>query len=356
MADGRFAPVAALEIVLPIAVGALVMLWSIVKVRSVFRLLEGHRYRGYWLTMAVLMVFFLFGYVAAALIVVGGYDHLFKLLTGVVFLFGALFVSLVVHTGSMTIDELVRSRDELRERERELEWLYQVTGVLNRILRHNLRNDLNVILGLLDVVGENLDDDHGHVESMQDQTWKLIDLSNKAREVHETVTRDVSRGPSTVSEIVEEAVDEYSVRFPNAEIQVEDALGQGIRAGPMFRTALENLLSNAIRHNDDDPTVTVSIHESGSNVDAVDVTVADDGPGIPPEELAVIRDNRETPLRHGSGLGLWLVDWIVDRYGGELTFEANDPTGSVATIVLPRADPSTDTTTATAQETGQATT
>jgi signal transduction histidine kinase len=231
--------------------------------------------------MAVLMAFFLFGYVASAVIVVGGYDHLFKLLAGVVFLFGALFVFLVVHTGFMTIDELVSSRDERRER--ELEWLYQVTDVLNRILRHNLRNDLNVILALLDAVDEEFDDERGHVRTMKDQVWTLVELGDMAREIHVAVIHDLAHEPTSVSELVAEAVAEIRVRFPDAEIEVEDAQGQWIHAGPMLRTALENLLDNAIRHDDDDPTVLVSVRESRARPGAIDIQVADDGPGIPRE-------------------------------------------------------------------------
>ena len=52
--------------------------------------------------------------------------------------------------------------------------------------------------------------------------------------------------------------------------------------------------------------------------------------------LAFVWTN-ETPLQHGSGLGFWLVHWIVTASGGELRFEENDPRGSVVTLCLERA-------------------
>jgi signal transduction histidine kinase len=71
----------------------------------------------------------------------------------------------------------------------------------------------------------------------------------------------------------------------------------------------------------------------------VEITVADDGPGIPDIELDVLAENQETPLKHGSGLGLWLIDWLVDHLDGELTFESREPRGTIVTVRLPREPP-----------------
>lgn len=70
----------------------------------------------------------------------------------------------------------------------------------------------------------------------------------------------------------------------------------------------------------------------------VQVEITDNGPGIPSEEIKVLTREREVePLYHGSGLGLWLVNWIVRRSNGAIQFEENDPRRSVVTIDLPGA-------------------
>ncbi|WP_458189723.1 ATP-binding protein [Haladaptatus sp. NG-WS-4] len=74
----------------------------------------------------------------------------------------------------------------------------------------------------------------------------------------------------------------------------------------------------------------------------MEITTTDDGPGIPSEEQSVLSEGRETALQHGSGLGLWLTNWVVGKFGGELTFGANQSRGSVVTIRLPRAESSVD--------------
>jgi signal transduction histidine kinase len=99
--------------------------------------------------------------------------------------------------------------------------------------------------------------------------------------------------------------------------------------------AVDNLLENAVVHGDSlTPSVSVTVRRRETD-GTVDVVVADDGPGIPEQERQVLVDGRETPLEHGSGLGLWLVNWIVSESMGELAFDDNEPRGSVVTISLP---------------------
>ena len=62
----------------------------------------------------------------------------------------------------------------------------------------------------------------------------------------------------------------------------------------------------------------------------------DDGPGLPEQERAVLAAGRETPLEPTSGLGLWLVYWIVTSLGGELVFPEVE-TGTTVAVRLPRA-------------------
>lgn len=64
--------------------------------------------------------------------------------------------------------------------------------------------------------------------------------------------------------------------------------------------------------------------------------VADKGPGIGPDERAVILSGEETPLQHGSGVGLWLVKWVVRNVGGTLSF--GDGPGTTVEIELPLAE------------------
>lgn len=102
--------------------------------------------------------------------------------------------------------------------------------------------------------------------------------------------------------------------------------------------ALEEVVRNAIVHNDRaEPTVEVTVDVDGPpGTGEVAVSVADDGPGVPGAEQEVLTEGDETPLTHASGVGLWLVNWAVSKSGGRLSFEENDPRGSIVTVHLRR--------------------
>jgi signal transduction histidine kinase len=97
------------------------------------------------------------------------------------------------------------------------------------------------------------------------------------------------------------------------------------------RIAVEELVENAVVHSDDpDPTVRVSVSPGEA---CTDLVVADDGPGIPPTERRTIEGDVESALEHASGLGLWLVSWIVDSSGGEVDCEVSE-SGTVVRVRL----------------------
>lgn len=81
--------------------------------------------------------------------------------------------------------------------------------------------------------------------------------------------------------------------------------------------------------------MTLGIHAAVQD-ETVTVGVSDDGPGIPQQETDVIASGQETPLQHGSGLGLWLVDRVVSQSNGTLSFEVDG--GTTALVTLDRPD------------------
>lgn len=125
-------------------------------------------------------------------------------------------------------------------------------------------------------------------------------------------------------------------RYPDAVVSAEVAADATVEASPRLDEALENVLTNAVVHNDaETPEITASVTRNGDRTDTVDIRVADNGPGIPQDEIEPIRTGLETDLVHTSGLGLWVVKWIVEASGGTLRFEENEPRGSVVVLQLP---------------------
>ncbi|MCQ4334712.1 sensor histidine kinase [Natronomonas sp. F2-12] len=105
----------------------------------------------------------------------------------------------------------------------------------------------------------------------------------------------------------------------------------------MLGSIFRNLLQNAIQHNDKTPPeVTVSTAEAD---DRIEIYIADNGPGIPDAQKEEIFGRGEKGLESsGAGIGLYLVQSLVDGYGGDVWVEDNDPEGSVFVVSLPIAE------------------
>ncbi len=224
---------------------------------------------------------------------------------------------------------IVADVTERRQREQQV-------AVLNRVLRHNLRNDLGIVIGQLEVAADEIpEESRANLDAAFDHAQALLDFAQKARQAERIFDTDAEPAPTDVSSLVEGVVDDVADRYPDAEVAVRDYPTVSAVAHPAIDVALTDVLENAIDHNDrDTATVTVSVTATTNHVT---VRVSDDGPGIPDHELAVLESGTESPLEHGSGLGLWLVHWVVTRSGGFLSFEGNEPRGTSVEVTLPRA-------------------
>ncbi len=123
---------------------------------------------------------------------------------------------------------------------------------------------------------------------------------------------------------------------PEATIEFDVPQEASVHASKRLSEAITELVTNAIVHNDDDPQVELTVEKSGAEPWTV-VTVTDDGPGIPEGEIDPLEEGMESSLEHSSGLGLWVVHWIVEESGGELEFTRHESEGSTVRIRLPTA-------------------
>ncbi|WP_254271788.1 PAS domain S-box protein [Haloarcula marina] len=218
-----------------------------------------------------------------------------------------------------------------KERERRLE-------VLNRVLRHNLRNDLTVVLGLADELGEQLEDEMllSLVDRLQQKATDVAAVSDRAREVERSIRReDAGTKPVDAPSAVESLAETYDeTTAATVETSVPETAAR--TADGRFTRVLNELFENSLEHSGDDPTIRVDVSVGD---DHVRVTVSDDGPGIPDHELDVLTgDEPITQLSHGSGLGLWLVIWVTEAYGGTVSFDDSAAGGAAVTLELPRTD------------------
>ncbi|WP_152043247.1 sensor histidine kinase [Salinigranum salinum] len=223
----------------------------------------------------------------------------------------------------------------LRERTQRLEVMY-------RVLRHNLRNQLSVVLTYADVIADVTDDDQirAAARSIHDAGRRLTSLSERARQIETALDAEHERTRVEVSAVVAEITTDLREAYPDVDLATTLPDEAWAVALPSLRMAIESVCENACEHTDaDEPRVEISVTavDEAETTGWIHVTVVDNGPGLPQQDRAAIREGRETALEHASGLGLWLTYWIVDSSGGDLEFTDAEPRGTVVEIHLPQA-------------------
>jgi PAS domain S-box-containing protein len=232
---------------------------------------------------------------------------------------------------------IVGSARDISARERRRQEL----SVLSRVLRHNLGNKVTVVQGYAEVVQQRIDDDVAldHVERILRTSQKLIDQSEKAREIQTLLQSwPPESRPQELTDVVWDILTELEVDHPGVTFRTEMPDSAWARVPDEVSMAIEELVANALEHTEtDEPTVQITVSETDQRT--VEVVVDDDGPGIPDEEVEVLTSHEETALNHSAGLGLWLVNWVVEAADGTLSFEDSEGGGSRVRMAFPRAEP-----------------
>jgi signal transduction histidine kinase len=171
---------------------------------------------------------------------------------------------------------------------------------------------------------------------------KAVDITRTAGDVTKVLLRsEADRTPMHVRSVLEDQIDDVRTSHERAIVSIEAAIPDVmVLADDMLESVFRNVLNNAIVHNDKElPEVSVA---ATADDEVVRVRVADNGPGIPDEQKRRIFDEGEKGLdSDGTGLGLYLVQTLVERYGGAVWVEDNDPEGSVLVVELRRCEEST---------------
>ncbi len=233
--------------------------------------------------------------------------------------------------GTLT-GRLISLRDVTDQRQRE-----QQLAVLNRLLRHNFRNEATTIQGNASLLRADVTDPDARrrletiertIETMIERNERFSHLTDRLKESDGDVV--------DLAAEIEELVASKRRRHPEVAITLDCTESAWVDAGEVVVSALDELLTNSIKHNDTErPRVTISItSEAQGESDAVRLRLRDNGPGIPDHEIEPIDKGTETPLEHASGVGLWLATWIVRKVNGSLAFTETDD-GTTVTVQLP---------------------
>ena len=233
-------------------------------------------------------------------------------------------------TGDSTAGASLVVSDITAQKQRE-----QRLTVLNRLFRHNIRNDITVIRGHLDLLGEDCDSEH--VEVIADRIEDIRGLSEAAHQIERLQHSDGSeRTTFDLDALLRDRTGRLRTEGTAVDLRREVRVEGRVVGHELLPYALDNVLDNAVEHNDAaTPRVEVTA-EPEAGTDRVTLSVVDNGPGLPETEEAVLATGTETPLSHSTGTGLWLTQWIVRESDGSVAVSESDLGGTAVEIRLRR--------------------
>ena len=234
-----------------------------------------------------------------------------------------------------TIQYAIERKEQSRELRRQSEQL----AILTRLMRHDVRNDVSLIVGRAQEL-TNYVEPHGQgpVEEIIQSGNHVLQLTQTIGEALDeiTTTDEPELAAVPLRPIVENEVEQASSLYRGAEISLGELPDVNVRANRLLSSVVANLINNGVFYNDKDvPHVHV---DAAVDDDTVTLRVADNGPGIPiVQQEKLFEGGIEKDNQTGLGIGLTLAYRFVNQYGGTITIDQNDPTGSIFDVELVRA-------------------
>jgi len=212
---------------------------------------------------------------------------------------------------------IVRDVSDRKARERELERQNERLEEFAAVASHDLRNPLNVAMSRVTLM-EETDPDNEHVEPLQRSLGRmealiedLLTLTREGSAVEETV-------PVHLGSVVEDCWRHVDTEAASLGVRTDLTLRAD---ASRLKQLLENLFRNAVEHGGSDVAVTVGDLPEG-------FYVADDGQGIPDAKRDRIFESGFTTGSQGTGLGLNIVEQIVEAHGWTVTATESEAGGA----------------------------
>lgn len=208
---------------------------------------------------------------------------------------------------------------------------------LHSLLRHDLRNKSQTVLGYLELLSNmDLSDDQEDLLNKAISSSKEgIDLIEKIRDLNKVKSQE-SRDVE-LKQYLEEAMKNNEGIADRGNIKISTDIKEFIvEGGKLLEELFSNLIENSIRHSNCE-RINIKTEEVQ---DKVKISIIDDGEGITDNEKEKIFEKgykgRNSP---GSGLGMYLVKKIVENYDGDIELEDSEAGGTQINVRLNRVEP-----------------
>ncbi|RUM33378.1 MAG: hypothetical protein DSY33_04555 [Archaeoglobus sp.] len=221
--------------------------------------------------------------------------------------------------------KIVIARDitNLKKTQEKVKEMNEQLKLINSLLRHDINNNITAITTFLEVYKETGDIEYiNKIEKILDN---CIELINNIKEVESALYEDRGLSCINIKNIISKVVDAIKNNNVYIKVNVDDCF---VVADEFIYSVFENLLNNAVIHNDEDYKM-ISI-ESKCYDDYIEIRIADNGPGIPDEvKDEVFKKGFKFGSSGRTGIGLYLVKSLMEKYGGSVELKDNKPRGSL---------------------------
>lgn len=206
---------------------------------------------------------------------------------------------------------VVNTRDitDLKTREQDLERRNEQLERIKSLITHDIQNPLTVALGSIDLYRET--DEESHIEKVEKALHRIDTLVNQTNVLADQPGEIEKTDTVSLEDVLWSTWD--VVETPGGTLHIEDSKRIEANADRL-KQLFENLISNAVQHGGEDITCFVGTTESG-------IYFEDDGAGIPTADRELVFESGYTTGSNNMGLGLTIVEQIVNGHGWEITVD-----------------------------------
>ncbi|WP_299270542.1 GAF domain-containing sensor histidine kinase [Halorientalis sp.] len=243
----------------------------------------------------------------------------------------------ILSTHAATAIGNIRSRERLERARRDLEKRKEMVEMYDRLLRHDLGNDLQVISAFSDEIGTNVDGEWGDYADRVHRTAEgAMDLIRRVGDLVSTLERQDEPVPRSLSDVLSAVVADARDQYGPLTVEFDpDGVDVRVYGGDLLDSVFTNVLTNAAVHNDG--AVHARVRLVDAREDRVTVSIADDGRGVPDDvadrlfEMGVKSDDSD-----GTGFGLGFAKALTESYGGDIDVTESERGGADFRITINR--------------------
>jgi len=212
--------------------------------------------------------------------------------------------------------------------ERSLEEAKKRAELYLDLMGHDINNMNQVAMGYLEMA-RNTTSKESEAAVFMDRSMAMLEESSRlvdnVRKIQQAVGGSLKLETVDMDAIIKKVRAEYSI-VPGRDVTIRyrSAKGCAVVANQLLKDVFSNIVSNAIKHSMGPLKIVISVrrHKKGQYT-FYQVSIEDDGPGIPDElkDAVFSRMKRGTTKAKGSGLGLYLVKTLVEGFHGEVRVE-----------------------------------